>query len=89
MTESVARSAFFNNHWHINKLLKYNTKFDNLRVPVHAAATLIMAETHLTDTPWSSFPLSEKLMQGIDEAGFLKCTPIQAETLPSPCRDAM
>jgi len=80
--ESVGRFAFFNNHWHINKHLKYNTKFDDFSVRVHAAATLIMAETHLTDTAWSSFSLSEKLMQGIEEAGFSKCTPIQAETLP-------
>ncbi|MGD2113028.1 MAG: DEAD/DEAH box helicase, partial [Gammaproteobacteria bacterium] len=41
-----------------------------------------MAETHLTEIAWSSFSLPEKLMQGIDEAGFSKCTPIQAETLP-------
>ena len=41
-----------------------------------------MAETHLTDIAWSSFSLPEKLMQGIEEAGFSKCTPIQAETLP-------
>lgn len=41
-----------------------------------------MAETHLTDVAWSSFSLSEQLMQGIEEAGFSRCTPIQAETLP-------
>jgi len=41
-----------------------------------------MADTHLTDITWSSFSLPEKLMQGIEEAGFSKCTPIQAETLP-------
>ncbi len=80
--EPVARVAFFNNHWHINKHLKYNTKFDDFSVPVHAAATLTMAETHLTEIAWSSFSLPEKLMQGIEDAGFTKCTPIQAETLP-------
>ncbi|MDH5515802.1 MAG: ATP-dependent RNA helicase RhlB [Gammaproteobacteria bacterium] len=41
-----------------------------------------MSETHLTDTAYSSFSLPPELMQGIDEAGFSMCTPIQAETLP-------
>jgi ATP-dependent RNA helicase RhlB len=41
-----------------------------------------MAETHLTDVAWRSFSLPEELMQGIEDAGFSKCTPIQAETLP-------
>ncbi|NNG12866.1 MAG: ATP-dependent RNA helicase RhlB [Halobacteria archaeon] len=41
-----------------------------------------MSETHLTDTSFSDFDLPAELMQGIEEAGFSKCTPIQAETLP-------
>jgi ATP-dependent RNA helicase RhlB len=41
-----------------------------------------MSETHLTDTAFSSFSLPVKLMQGIEDAGFSMCTPIQAETLP-------
>ena len=41
-----------------------------------------MSETHLTDVVFSSFGLAPELMQGIEEAGFSKCTPIQAETLP-------
>lgn len=41
-----------------------------------------MSESHLSDTPFSAFDLPAELMQGIDEAGFSKCTPIQAETLP-------
>ncbi len=41
-----------------------------------------MSETHLTDTAFSEFDLPAELMQGIEEAGFSKCTPIQAETLP-------
>jgi ATP-dependent RNA helicase RhlB len=41
-----------------------------------------MSETHLTDTAFSSFSLPDKLMQGIEDAGFSMCTPIQAETLP-------
>jgi ATP-dependent RNA helicase RhlB len=41
-----------------------------------------MSETHLTDTTFSDFDLPAELMQGIEEAGFSNCTPIQAETLP-------
>lgn len=38
--------------------------------------------THLTDIPFSSFDLSAALQQGIEEAGFSYCTPIQAAALP-------
>jgi len=41
-----------------------------------------MSETHLTDISFSDLDIPAVLMQGIDEAGFSKCTPIQAETLP-------
>jgi ATP-dependent RNA helicase RhlB len=41
-----------------------------------------MADTHLTQTQFSSFDLPVPLMQGIEEAGFSYCTPIQAQTLP-------
>ena len=41
-----------------------------------------MSETHLTDTEFRSLNLPDALMQGVDEAGFSKCTPIQAESLP-------
>jgi ATP-dependent RNA helicase RhlB len=41
-----------------------------------------MSETHLTDVAFAGFGLAPELMQGIEEAGFSKCTPIQAETLP-------
>lgn len=41
-----------------------------------------MSEAHLSDIPYSSFSLPENLMQGIEDAGFSLCTPIQAETLP-------
>lgn len=41
-----------------------------------------MSDKHLTETPFSSFGLPKVLMQGIDDMGFLYCTPIQAETLP-------
>jgi ATP-dependent RNA helicase RhlB len=41
-----------------------------------------MSETHLTDVAFSDFDLPAELMQGIEDAGFSRCTPIQAETLP-------
>ena len=41
-----------------------------------------MSEKHLSDTKFSSLPLSEDLQKGIQEAGFEYCTPIQALTLP-------
>lgn len=41
-----------------------------------------MAETHITDTEFSSFNLAPEILQGLEDAGFSKCTPIQADTLP-------
>jgi len=41
-----------------------------------------MSDKHLTEIRFSTFDLPKILMQGIDEMGFLYCTPIQAETLP-------
>ena len=41
-----------------------------------------MSETHITDIPFSRFELPAELQQGIDETGFSRCTPIQAQTLP-------
>lgn len=41
-----------------------------------------MTDKHLTDTPFSSFGLADEIMQGVEEAGFSLCTPIQAETIP-------
>ncbi len=41
-----------------------------------------MTQNHLSEILFSSFDLPDKLAQGIDEAGFLACTPIQEETLP-------
>jgi ATP-dependent RNA helicase RhlB len=41
-----------------------------------------MAETHLTDTRFDSFDLDPRILQGLADAGFVNCTPIQAETLP-------
>ena len=41
-----------------------------------------MSEKHLTKTRFDSFPFSEAIMDGVRDAGFEYCTPIQAETLP-------
>ncbi len=45
-------------------------------------ASYAMSETHLTETRFADFDLPAALMQGIEEAGFSYCTPIQADTLP-------
>ena len=41
-----------------------------------------MSEHHLTDKPFSDFDLPAPLLEGLADAGFQYCTPIQAETLP-------
>ena len=41
-----------------------------------------MSKQHLTDTRFSSFNLLEQINQGLVDAGFEFCTPIQAESLP-------
>jgi ATP-dependent RNA helicase RhlB len=41
-----------------------------------------MSDDHLSSITYASLPLSPSLMQGISEAGFVFCTPIQAQTLP-------
>ena len=41
-----------------------------------------MTDTHLSEILYSSFDLPDKLAQGIEDAGFLACTPIQEKTLP-------
>ncbi len=41
-----------------------------------------MTERHLSDKPFSSLDLPEVLRQGVRDAGFEYCTPIQAEALP-------
>ncbi|MFM2289648.1 MAG: hypothetical protein RL684_2791 [Pseudomonadota bacterium] len=42
-----------------------------------------MTDTHLSSLTFDSLPLHPTLSQGIAEAGFVRCTPIQAQTLPS------
>jgi ATP-dependent RNA helicase RhlB len=41
-----------------------------------------MSETHLTDVRFDSFDLDQSILQGLADAGFTHCTPIQAQTLP-------
>ncbi len=41
-----------------------------------------MSDHHLTDISFASLNLPEPLLQGVQEAGFGFCTPIQAESLP-------
>ncbi|WP_058833526.1 ATP-dependent RNA helicase RhlB [Luteimonas abyssi] len=41
-----------------------------------------MSDKPLTDIPFSEFELHPQLLAGLEAAGFLRCTPIQALTLP-------
>ncbi|MDH4133824.1 MAG: RNA helicase, partial [Gammaproteobacteria bacterium] len=41
-----------------------------------------MSNHHLSDTAFSDLKLPEVLLAGVREAGFERCTPIQAGTLP-------
>ncbi|MET0985716.1 MAG: DEAD/DEAH box helicase [Steroidobacteraceae bacterium] len=41
-----------------------------------------MPDSHLSDLSFSSLHLPETLQHGLAEAGFERCTPIQAQTLP-------
>ena len=41
-----------------------------------------MSETHLSDKVFASLGLPEVVLRGVDEAGFERCTPIQADALP-------
>jgi ATP-dependent RNA helicase RhlB len=42
-----------------------------------------MSDEHLSNLAYGNLPLAPSLMQGIVEAGFVYCTPIQAQTLPA------
>jgi ATP-dependent RNA helicase RhlB len=41
-----------------------------------------MTDNPTTNISFASFDLPDEVMQGLDEAGFLSCTPIQEKTLP-------
>src|SRR5205085_12271490 len=42
----------------------------------------LMTEAHLGPVAFASLGLHPKVMDGIRQAGFTQCTPIQAQTLP-------
>src|SRR5260221_12606903 len=42
-----------------------------------------MSEEHLSTLAFTSLPLHPAVMQGVIDAGFTRCTPIQAQTLPA------
>ena len=41
-----------------------------------------MEQNHLSEVTFASLDLPEVLRRGIADAGFVNCTPIQAEALP-------
>src|SRR4026208_333159 len=41
-----------------------------------------MSDAHLTDVSFTNLHLPDTLARGIADAGFERCTPIQAQTLP-------
>ncbi|NCA68797.1 MAG: DEAD/DEAH box helicase [Sphingobacteriia bacterium] len=41
-----------------------------------------MTDTHLTQTRFEGFGLDQRILDGLVDAGFVHCTPIQARTLP-------
>jgi len=53
-----------------------------LQVLTPDAETHAHPQGHLTELEFSSLQLPEKLLQGISDAGFSHCTPIQSKTLP-------
>ncbi|MGZ0077463.1 ATP-dependent RNA helicase RhlB [Methylomonas sp. Kb3] len=45
-----------------------------------------MKKTHLTETRFSNLELSDSIIKGLKEAGFINCTPIQDKSLPLSLR---
>lgn len=45
-----------------------------------------MKESHLTETRFSNLELSDSIIKGLKEAGFINCTPIQDKALPLSLR---
>ena len=50
--------------------------------PAGTTKTELMSDKPLTDVTFSSFELQPALLAGLEGAGFTRCTPIQALTLP-------
>ncbi len=47
---------------------------------------LSMKKSHLTETRFSNLELSDSIIKGLKEAGFINCTPIQDKALPLSLR---
>jgi len=65
--------------------LRFERNQMRIASPINVAfwyAPLPMSDKHLTDTLFASMDLPAELLQGLEEAGFSKCTPIQEQTLP-------
>lgn len=45
-----------------------------------------MKKTHLTETRFSNLELSDSIIKGLKDAGFINCTPIQDKSLPLSLR---
>lgn len=45
-----------------------------------------MTQTHLSDVAFDQLGLAPEVLEGVANAGFVKCTPIQAQTLPMAIR---
>ncbi|WP_347989525.1 ATP-dependent RNA helicase RhlB [Methylomonas sp. AM2-LC] len=45
-----------------------------------------MKKTHLTETRFSNLELSDSIIKGLNDAGFINCTPIQDKSLPLSLR---
>jgi ATP-dependent RNA helicase RhlB len=48
----------------------------------HQGHPYFMTDTHLTHTRFDSFELDPRILDGLADAGFTRCTPIQEKTLP-------
>ena len=46
-----------------------------------------MENNHLTEIPFSDFALQPEILQSLDAAKFIFCTPIQAQVLPYTCQN--
>jgi len=61
---------------------KFATPPDDEREQKDHISRFSMTQTHLTETRFDAFNLDPRILQGLKDAGFSHCTPIQAETLP-------
>ncbi len=50
--------------------------------PINKLSYGAMTTPNTAPTSFDSFPLDEKILRGVKEAGFIHCTPVQAQSLP-------